>query len=77
MWFIFLRVLLEGRYDGRVSDDCYVDVTTHNDQLYAVLYGSKAKAKLHVFHEPTDDRWEVARLMTLPCDGYTTIQVTQ
>ena len=63
------------RYDGRITDECYVDATTHNDQLFACQFGARAKAKVHVYSEPSDDNWEVNRVMTLPCDGYTTIKV--
>ena len=67
------------KYDARVSDECYVDVTRKDSLLYAVMYSAKIKSKLHVYDESikTDagTSWAIAKTLTLPCDGYATIDV--
>ena len=58
---------------------CYIDVTRNESLLYAVTYGTKVKAKAHVFDESITTEegttWDVMNVLTLPCDGYISIHV--
>ena len=71
--FLIISCCNLGQYNGRVSDECYMDVDTCDNLLYAVLFGAVTRAKMHIYDE--DKPWDVQRTVVLPSDGLVTINV--
>ena len=69
-----IRFANAGRYEGRICEGIYTDVSSASSRLYAAMFGALSKSRVQVYNEKAD--WALLRTIKLPVDGMITLKVS-